>query len=251
MAEGKMTVLVVDDEKSIRDFFKRYLFLLGLDSSEAENGYKAVEFVKEHKFDLYFIDVRMPGMDGLETFRAIRQLHPDAIGVIMTGYAVEDILDQVKKDGAYNILHKPFDISEIKGAVDAVMKMKGVKNDRGPLNVLVVDDDKLILQIFGDFLKERNILFSVAQNREEAVSLFKDKKFDLVFLDLLFRECTGVDIYKEIKAISPEILIVLITAFPQLAKDVGGQVDVAGCLLKPFDMKEIVQHIEKAKARIV
>jgi two-component system, NtrC family, response regulator HydG len=249
MADGKIRVLVVDDEKGIRDFFKKYLSLLGLDATEAENGYKAVELVKERTFDLYFIDVRMPGMNGLETFRAIKQLHPEAIGVMMTGYEVEEILDQVKKDGAQNILHKPFDISEIKGAVDLVMKIKGEKNDQHPLNVMVVDDDQMILRMFSDFLKEKNISYSAARSKDETLALLKDKKFDLVFLDLLFKECGGVDIYKEIKVINPETFVVLITAYPKLAKEAEGKVEVEGCLFKPFDMTEIVQHIDKAKAR--
>ncbi|MFA6383732.1 MAG: response regulator [Candidatus Omnitrophota bacterium] len=251
MSGGKIKVLVVDDEKGIRDFFKKYLSLLGLEASDAENGYKAVELVQSLKFDLYFIDVRMPGMNGLETFRAIRQIHPDAIGVMMTGYAVEDILDQVKKDGAYNVLHKPFDISEIKSAVDAVMSMKVDKNDSAPMRVLVVDDDPMILELFGDFLKKKNIAFDLAQNKVETVALLKEKSFDLVFLDLLFKECNGVDIYKEIKAVKPETCIVLITAYPNLAREIEGKVEVVGCLFKPFDMADIVPHIDKVKTRTV
>src|SRR3989339_1289405 len=84
MANTKIKVLVVDDEKIIRDFFGRLLSLQGLEVIEAEDGYKASELAKGNKFDLYFIDVRMPGMDVFETFRQIRQIHPEALVVMMS-----------------------------------------------------------------------------------------------------------------------------------------------------------------------
>jgi two-component system response regulator (stage 0 sporulation protein F) len=124
MEEYKINILIVDDDQGIRSFFKRYLDMLGLISSEAENGYKAVELVKEQKFDLLFIDVRMPGMNGLDTFRAVRQIDTKAVVVMMTGYAVDDILEETKKFGAYDILRKPFDINQIKEVIDVVTKMK-------------------------------------------------------------------------------------------------------------------------------
>lgn len=116
----KIKVLVVDDEKIVRDFFKRFLPLLGLEVRDAENGYKAMEAVKLNKFDLYFIDVRMPGLDGLETYRGIRQLHPNAAVVMITGYAVEDILEKAQREGVRCHIHKPFDINQIKEVINKI-----------------------------------------------------------------------------------------------------------------------------------
>lgn len=120
MDKKKIKVLVVDDEKVVRDFFKRLLSLEGLEVMGAEDGYTAVEAVKLNKFDLYFIDVRMPGLDGLETYRGIRQVHPDATAVMITGYAVEDILEEALKEGVQCHIHKPFDISQIKAVIDKI-----------------------------------------------------------------------------------------------------------------------------------
>src|SRR3989338_2251385 len=114
MPEKKIRGLVADDEKIVRGFFSRLLSLQGLEVVCAEDGYKAVELAKEGSFELFFLDVKMPGLDGLETFRKIRQINPHAVVVMMTGYAVEDILEQAQKEGAYGSIRKPFDISEIK-----------------------------------------------------------------------------------------------------------------------------------------
>lgn len=120
----KTRVLVVDDEKIIRDFFNWLLSLQGIEVVLAENGYRAVELSRADKFDLFFIDCRLPGINGLETFRQIRQINPSAAAVMMTGYAVEDILKQAQNEGAYGFIRKPFDIEEIKGLVDKIVAEK-------------------------------------------------------------------------------------------------------------------------------
>ncbi|MDD4940099.1 MAG: response regulator [Candidatus Omnitrophica bacterium] len=112
-------VLVVDDEKIVRDFFKRLLSLLGMDNMFAENGYKAIELVKNERFDLFFIDVRMPGLNGLDTYREIRKINPEAASVMITGYAVEEILEQAKREGVYSAIRKPFDINQIKDVIES------------------------------------------------------------------------------------------------------------------------------------
>ncbi len=124
----KIRVLVVDDEKIVRDFFKRFLPSLGLEVEDAEDGYKAVEAVKLNKFDLYFIDVRMPGLDGLETYRGIRQLHPNAVAVMITGYAKEEVLEMAQKEGVQCHIHKPFDTNQIR---EVISKINGLNKLKG------------------------------------------------------------------------------------------------------------------------
>ncbi len=124
MNEKKFRALVVDDEKIIRDFLNSLLFLHGLEVVKAEDGYKAVELSRTDKFDLFFIDCRMPGLNGLETFRQIRQINQDASVVMMTGYAVEGILEQAVSEGAYGLIRKPFDIGEIKCLIDKILVEK-------------------------------------------------------------------------------------------------------------------------------
>jgi len=247
MTEHKIKILVVDDEKGIRDFFKRYFSALGMEATEAETGDKAIELVQKQRFDLYFIDMRMPGMNGLETFRAIKQIHPEAISIMMTGYALEDMLEAAKKDGAYDIIHKPFDLGAIKKIIDTAMEDKAKKADPTPLNVLTIDDDESILRIFSDFFKTVDVSSSVAHSKDAAVALLKNKKFDLVFLDLVFKDCEGIEIYKEIKTVSPDTFVVLITAFPHLAEKIKDNIELAGCLFKPFDIKDIIPHLDKVK----
>ncbi len=241
MAKDKIKVLVVDDEKIVRDFFKRLLSLLGLEVTDVEDGYKAVEAAKVNKFDLYFIDVRMPGLNGLETYRQIHQIDPQAFVVMITGYAVEDILEQAQKEGAYGNIRKPFDINQIKEVVDKL----GADKTKEPLNILIVDDEEAILNFFSSFLApQKNLTYKTAHNKEEALSMAKKDKFDLVFLDLVLGGASGTDFYKGLKDILPEANIVFITGYPQKAKAVENAVGISGCLYKPLEIDAILRCIE-------
>lgn len=241
MPEKKIRVLVADDEKIIRDFFSRLLSLQGLEVVCAEDGYKAVELAGEGSFELFFLDVKMPGQDGLETFRKIRQIDPHAVVVMMTGYAVEDTLEQAQKEGAYGSIRKPFDISEIKDIVDKAGKEKLIR----ALNVLVIDDDPAVLHFFAILLKEKNHKYKLTHDKEEALIAAREEKFDLVFLDLVLKDVNGIELYKEVKELLPEATVVMITGYPQKVKEIGGELEIAGCLYKPFEIDKVLEYLKK------
>ena len=243
MSKEKMRALIVDDEQVIRSFFKRLLSLMEFDVVEAQDGFKAVEIIKNESVDIAFIDVRMPGMNGLETFRKLKEIKPGIVAVMMTGYAVDDLLDEAMKEGAKGIVRKPFDINEIKNLIECVEK----KKVDGGLRVLVVDDEELVHDFFSRFLKEKGLSCKFAKNKLEAVACAKKEKFGLVFLDLMLGGDSGVEVYKEIKTILPECDIVIITGHPQKAKEIEEKIQVSGCLYKPFDIDSLIKIIEKSK----
>ncbi len=116
MESSNKKILVVDDEKAIRDFFKRLLSLLNIEVAEAEDGYTAIKLARENKFNFFFIDMRMPGLDGLETSRQIHQINPEATITIITGYAMSAAIKQAQEEG-YRIISKPFDIKDIEDVI--------------------------------------------------------------------------------------------------------------------------------------
>ncbi len=123
MAEEKIKrVLIVDDEKVIRDFLTRLLNFHELMVQSADSGEAAIAIVKNNSFDIVFLDVRMPRMNGLETMREIKKIIPEATFVMMTGYAVDDLLTEAEKEGAVAAIRKPFEISEITEVIKNMVK---------------------------------------------------------------------------------------------------------------------------------
>lgn len=124
MEEKKnIKVLVADDEKLVRDFLMRILSLQSVPAKAVEDGLKAIEAVKQEKFDLAFLDIRMPNMDGLSTYAEMKKISPELKCVFMTGYALEEsLLDKVKQPDII-CLKKPFqDIGQLKQIINDVLE---------------------------------------------------------------------------------------------------------------------------------
>ena len=102
------TILVIDDEDGVRDSLDRLLCACGHSVATAANGQEGIEVLQrgELAFDLAMIDMTMPGLDGLETFRRLRQIHPDLEGVLMSGYSEEEV--GALSEGMIGFLQKPF-----------------------------------------------------------------------------------------------------------------------------------------------
>ena len=106
-------ILVVDDQEIVRDFFKDVADCLGEEIETAEDGDVAVDICRQHHFDIAFVDMRMPHMNGLETCKAILDLDPQARVVVMTGYTEEQTIDEALQSGAVAKIYKPFDIDVV------------------------------------------------------------------------------------------------------------------------------------------
>ena len=108
-----LKALIVDDERVVRDFLVRFLTLEEIEPFEAEDASEAVGAMKSEKFDIVFLDVRMPGMDGLELLKILKKIDSGAKYIMMTGYAVDDMLKEAEAQGAITSLKKPFELKEV------------------------------------------------------------------------------------------------------------------------------------------
>ena len=103
-------ILVVDDQEIVRDFFKDVAECIGDEVETAEDGDVAINICRNKHFDITFVDMRMPHMNGLDTCKAILRLDPEARVVVMTGYTEERMIDEALQSGAIAKIYKPFDI---------------------------------------------------------------------------------------------------------------------------------------------
>lgn len=106
-------VLLVDDENDFRDTLVKRLKKRQLNLREAENGKQAIEIVKEGGIDVVILDVRMPGLDGIQTLRMIKQTDPLIEVVMLTGHANLEVAVEGMELGAFDYLMKPMDIDEL------------------------------------------------------------------------------------------------------------------------------------------
>ena len=114
-------IMVVDDDPALRMTLEEILTDEGHDVISAEDGYQAILFASESPIALIFMDIRMPGMTGIEAFSRIKEILPDCVVVIMTGHAVQSLVDEAWEQGAREILQKPVIIDRLLEIVDEVV----------------------------------------------------------------------------------------------------------------------------------
>lgn len=119
---GTAHILVVDDEPVIGQLFEDTLKQNGYRVSTALSSLKALELLKKHPFDLIFLDLKMPELDGAELFRRIRQINNRVPVVIITGYPDSELMARAMEYGPFLVLKKPFDSSDIVNAVSSFLQ---------------------------------------------------------------------------------------------------------------------------------
>jgi DNA-binding NtrC family response regulator len=123
-------VLVVDDDQDLAESLADYIGMSGHEVAVASNGKEAVECFRERDFDMALMDVRMPIMNGVDSFLEIRKLRPDAKVVLMTGFK-EPIVETALQNGALGLLHKPFALSDLNTKLtDALAPAAGARTRR-------------------------------------------------------------------------------------------------------------------------
>ena len=113
----KDKILIVDDQFGIRILLNEVFQKEGYQTFQAANGLQALDIVTKHDPDLVLLDMKIPGMDGIEILKRMRVIRPDIRVIIMTAYGELDMIQEAKDLGALTHFAKPFDIDDIRAAV--------------------------------------------------------------------------------------------------------------------------------------
>lgn len=207
--------MIVDDEEIIRDFLIRLFTFESLDAKAVESGIRAIEAAQKEEFDLFFIDVRMPGIDGIATVKALKKIAPHAKYVMMTGYSLDELLKRLEGEDVEAVITKPFETKEIVAILEDYVRQE---YSHEIIDVLIVEAEERV----SNFLKKlfQNYKVYVVKTGAEAVSLVGQMRFDLIVTDMLLGDMTGVELYSKIKEIKPEVKVILVTGDAQKTEGV-------------------------------
>ena len=122
-------LLVIDDEQSMREWLTIALSQDGFEVESAGSGEEALKVLERTPVDLALVDLRMPGLDGLETLRRIKQLDEVVSVVIMTAYATAETAVQALKEGAYDYIIKPFKVDELRHLVQKALEERRLRGE--------------------------------------------------------------------------------------------------------------------------
>ena len=234
-----LKVFVVDDDPDFAEGVALILELEGHEVAFASTGEEAVERVREEHFDITLMDVRMPGINGLESMLEIRSIKPDAKVIMMTAYSAEHLLDRAVEEGALGVLHKPITSSTL---VQALLRAQpnGV--------ILIADDDPDFVAGIKPMLTDAGYRVDVAHTGEEALDKLLAGTFDVLLLDLRLPVLTGFQVYDELRRLGRTVPTIVVTGYASEEQaSIGSmlQMSVSQFLVKPVRSDALVQAIEQ------
>jgi len=239
--ENRASILIVDDNASLCRTMSLVLERKGYEVATAREGMEAIETVTERAFDMIFMDIKMPVMDGVDTYKRVKKIRPDAVVVMMTGYAVEDLVQEALREGAYGVIYKPLDMDKI-----AVLIEKARETGGGAF-ILVVDDNPEACTTIRNILVKKGFEVSTAHTGEEAIARARERAHQIVLIDVKLPTLNGLETYLAIREINPATTAIMMTAYRQ---EVGHIVQEAlennayTCLYKPLDMAGVLEIID-------
>lgn len=231
------SILVVDDDQQMVKTFCDILRVRGWDAAGAHSGEEALEVVRRREFSVVLMDIRMPGIDGVETLREMRAHRPGIRVLLMTAYTASDLLEEAEREGAVRILSKPVAIPDLLGVLDASALE----------TVLIVDDDPDFLTTLAGVLRSRGYPTLGAGSLDEALARMEESSPGVVLLDLRLDSLEPRQGILAIRRMDPAVVLILLSGYPGLLRQTAEAVPphwIRGALEKPFSPDRLLELID-------
>jgi len=233
-----LRVFIIDDDRDHAESIADVLTMRGFECELAFSGETGLARFRETDFDIVFMDVKLPGMNGVETFMQFRKLKPEVKCMLMTGFSIEQLVAQAVENGALGVLRKPFAIGDLLGVLEQV-KPRGM--------VLIADDDPEFSGSLETILRQRGYRVEIVSSGKAALEKASSPDVDCLILDLKMPVLSGLEVYLRLKEMGRVVPTIFITGFPgernlALAR-LDGTLD-QDVLMKPFDPQQLLASLD-------
>jgi CheY-like chemotaxis protein len=234
-----LRLLIVDDEVDTCENLSDILTDMGYVVDLAHDGAAALKLVERNGYDVALLDLRMPGMDGLELYRCIRQIAASTIAIVVTAYARSETAKSVLDAGAWRIVSKPVDLVAL---LDLLAEAANQ-----PLGLLVDDDVEFCDNIW-QILRNRGYRVHLAHNADEAEKALRKYHFHVAIVDMKLPDRDGAEVTNLIRQTGADTRLVLVTGFGEEMKSRIEQARLLGASAvsyKPIDATFLLAQIEE------
>ena len=234
-----VNLLIVDDDISILETVGDVFQDKGYNVAMVDNGSRAIRLVSRRYFDVVLMDIKMPGINGLDTYKEVKRIIPTAAVIMMTGDSKEKLVKKAIEEGAYTVIYKPFNVKKVIKIVEEALKK--------PV-ILIVDDRIEDRETLRDILAEREYRIVLAKDGYEAVGFAEKGNFDVILLDIKMPGINGIQTMERIKEFRPEAGIIMMTAYSmeEFVED-SLRKGAYTCLFKPIDVEKMLEAIQKVR----
>jgi DNA-binding NtrC family response regulator len=235
----KLNVLLVDDDRDMTETLGDILREKNYHVEIAHNGNEAIQRVKNRPFDAILLDIKMPGINGVETYKEIKKIRPESLVMFMTAQSVEDLVAGALEEGAYGIMYKPIKVEET---------LKFIEETRKGFLIMFVDIDMSEYTKLIPYLEKKNFRVAKANSGEEAIQLVQERDFDVVFIQAKMPVMNGLETFKHLRKIRSAIKVVMTTNYRTGLEDLIDQTlqeNAYACIYKPFDVKKVLDLLDE------
>lgn len=244
-ANKALKVLIADDSSIVCKVIEQTATTMAIpiQFETADNGEDCLEKLTTGNFDIAFIDVHMPKLNGLEALAMTRHYGNNTFVIVMSSKTDEERLKVARSLKAYDFLAKPFRAEDIIRVINNYQRFKKQSS------VLIVDDSRTVRKVISKVLNDSlfNLELDEAGDGAAAMARYKEKTHDIVFLDINMPGISGLDVYHLLNKANPDVHAVLITG--DRSETLAKQVSAVGApyfLYKPFyshDVDRVLHEI--------
>ena len=236
--ETKLAILIVDDQESMTETLSAILELKGFYVETANSGEAAITRCHIRHFDVILMDVRMPGLNGVEAFREIKTSAPRTRVIMMSAYSVEELKRQALAEEAIAFLQKPLDIEIVVKLIEQTEHA----------SILMVMDDAEESKKLADALTQQQFFIYTCDGPEKALELAGQIHFSVLIIDTKLPNMTGLELYLAIKNITPTSVAIMLAEtdedFIEQAQEAVEQ-SAYTFLHKPLDMEALLEILDR------
>jgi CheY-like chemotaxis protein len=249
-------LLIVDDLPGARELIRGFLNMPGVTFQECDSGNAAVACVRDFKPHWVTMDIKMPGLDGFETTKAIKEAYPEARVMIVSSFNDPHFRDLAHSAGAAGFILKENLLAlrlmlekETKNVRESLVATEAPQRTvpPPPKRVLIVDDDKELHSLFEPLLAGEGFLVTRVHSGLEAIALHRRNPFDVAIVELLLPGNDGFETLAELRrmALPPKFIATAksswmpVEVYSKMAKQLG----VEGTLAKPYTPEQLLAGI--------
>lgn len=239
-----MRALLVDDDRMMVRTLGDVLRIKGWDVTPAYSGESAVEAAASETFDVVLMDIKMPGIDGVTAFKAMKATQPKLRVVLMTAYAAHEQIAEAEREGVVQVMQKPVDVSRLMAVITEVLSREKP--------VLLIDHDASFLKTLSGVLRLHGFDVVMATSLEDAQMALARHRPAAVLLHLHLGAIAPRDAVATVHEANPAAALILYSGIGGSENEVEQTVPpqwIHAYLQKPFDVDQVTSMLDAIRAR--
>ena len=236
----RLRILVVDDDRRMAKTLVDILRVKGYEAEAAHSGPEAIEKVEKGHFGCVLTDIKMPGISGVELYRAIKTVRPDLPVVLMTAYSTDRLVKEGLEEGAIAALTKPLNINALLSFFSSLCRER---------SIVIVDDDHEFCKTLGDILRARGFAVAQVTDPHGVVERLREDG-QVVLLDMKLNDVGGLEVLQEIQEQHPSLPVILVTGYrEEMVKAIETALKIGAytCIYKPFEIEELLELLTQIR----